>query len=186
VNTIRQHTPWILTVVLAITCIFGGTPVLRTISNAFHQRLESMQHDTAQAQQTLRHLQNDAVESKSLSEKISPEDIEKILAPVDRMQAAAAMETIAAAARMHHFTYSLSPEQNVGDIAESALAIKTDASLDTEIFQFIDNLQRTLPGRLVIKNLTIERSGTVPALDNLHCEADMLWQSNGSINQTTH
>jgi hypothetical protein len=194
-NFLNPHKYWIASLIVAALLIVLSEPMLNLLQDEAQKHLSDLRSQRAKTEQSLQQLENDIAETKKLSGQMGAAEVEKSLAPVDRLQAADVIEKQAAAARLTHVTYTLSPEQKVKitradagpqELALSTITIKADAPLDTDAYAFVGRLRGVLPGRLRPQALTLERIGApdaAPAADNLHLTAVFEWLSNGAAKE---
>ncbi len=177
---------------LAALIFFAGSPVLRARDAAAHLHLAELQAERDVLLSSLRQIEEDNAEAVRISATMDRQNAEKALAPVDRLQIVGALEKQAERARLSRFTYILSPEEPVRirpsgaeshNLAQSEITLTADASLDTDVYAFIEHAQRLLPGRVALTHLLIERKGGADepmASPGLHMSAVFEWLSNGS------
>ncbi len=181
------HKYWLASLIFALAVILASSPVLQWAQDEATRHAVALHDERAKVEKELAQLEDDKAEVQKLSGQISAEEIEKSLAPVDRLQAADALEKAASADRLDHFTYTLAPEEKVTiknsagtqELAVSTITIKADTPLDTDAWHFVEHLRGVFPGRLRPQQLTLERIGTDPAAENLHVTATFEWLSNG-------
>jgi hypothetical protein len=171
----------------------GNVPVLGIAQQKASQKLAVLREDCDKTNKALSQLKEDIAATENLKTKIDESEIEKFLAPVDRLRAAQIMEHRAEEAHLTQFAYTLSPEQKtlvdtVGagqqELATSKLTLTADVPTDTDAYLFFDCLRRTLPGRLVLHQLSLQRIGAADApisAANLHMTASADWLSNGAV-----
>ncbi len=188
---LSPHKLWIMTSVFAVALMFFSSPLLVFLRGKAARHLAEVQEDRTKTQQVLQRLDDDIATTQKLSGQIGADEIEKPLAPIDRLQASGLLERQADAARLDHFTYTLSPEQKVAinstemgaqELAVSTIAVKAEVPLDTDVNAFVQRVGSLMPGRLRLQSLTLEHTataGTPPAADNLHMIANFEWLSNG-------
>ncbi|MGB9152743.1 MAG: hypothetical protein WCD70_06615 [Alphaproteobacteria bacterium] len=188
----RPHRIWIGLLIVAFIVGAGNAPVLGIAQQNEKQRLASLLADYNKTADELHQLQDDIAATENLKTKIDEADVDKSLAPVDRLRVAQIIERRAAETHLTHFTYTLSPEQKTPidtvdagkqELATSTLALTADAPTDTDAYLFFDSLRRTLPGRLSVRQLSLQRIGAAdaPVSDaNLHLTASGDWLSNGA------
>jgi hypothetical protein len=182
------HRFWIAAILAAPLLAAGGGHLLRYAQEEMAARTQALETEHQRAAATLRQLRHDAAMAERLSRSMEGDDMEKYLAPVSRMKAAAQMERLATTANLSHFVYTLSPERplhaDTGDmagIAQSLLTLEADAPEDEAVYRFLFRLNRALPGRSALKHLSIERPGPdAPAASNVRMKAEVEWLSNGS------
>jgi len=80
-------------------------------------------------------------------------EMQRLLAPVDRLKVAAMLERQAQASHLRNFTYSLSAENKytgsgagVQDLAQSDISLSAEAPLDGDIYAFIEQSGISCPG----------------------------------------
>jgi hypothetical protein len=188
---LRPHRLWLGLLALAIALLVGSGPALRYAQDIAAHHLAELRAKSAQASQNLHQLEDDVATARRISGQIDNATATEVLAPVDRLQAAALLEREAAAAHLQHFTYTLDPEQRFAtesdgfkqDLATSDIAVAADVSLDTDGIAFIEHIGHSLPGRVRVKELSFERIGganAAPATVNLRFKATLEWLSNGT------
>lgn len=188
----RTHRGWIGMLGLALIIGAGNEPVLGMAQQKAAQRLAGLRADYSKTAAALKQLQDDVAATESLKTKIDEAEVEKSLAPVDRLRAAQILERRAAEVHLTHFSYTLSPEERTAvetvgagrqELTVSKLTLAADAPTDTDAFMFFDAVRRTLPGRLVLRQVSLQRIGAAdtPVSDaNLHATASGDWLSNGA------
>lgn len=186
---LAQHRNWLILLTLALLIASAGHPALRMATEAAEQKAAQAKVERVKYESGLRQLKADREAVRELSQKLSPESVERILAPADRLKAGTALEQIAAASRLKNIAYTFSPEQPVAidaagsgklALAQSGLTWEASAPLDKNIRAFIDHLQTALPGKLSLERLSIARTGTAISATPLRAEASMIWLSNGT------
>src|ERR1700722_180170 len=178
--SLRPHIWGLCVLVFSAVLYVGATPVVGYWLDAERQQTGAMEADTAQTQQSVQMLEDDVAAAQKLSSQLDPKEIERLLAPVDRLKVATLLEHQAAASHMQNFAYTLAPEQRVTfttpgagpqQLAQSEITVSADAALDTETYTFVEHLRTILPGRLHLRAFTIERIGdaqTALASTNVH------------------
>ncbi|HUY69191.1 MAG TPA: hypothetical protein VMV79_07810 [Alphaproteobacteria bacterium] len=190
-NAPRPHVPWLALVALALTIAFGSGPLARILQTSAAQRLPALETQRAQAAKNLRQLQSDAALARKLSGQIDAAGAARMLAPVDRLQAAAQLERAAAASGLRHFTYTIGAEHPVTvtdsglrqKLARCSIRLAADAPLDTDASAFIVRIQKILPGRVRVRAFSLTRIGganTPLGAVNLRFTATLAWLSNGA------
>lgn len=136
----------------------------------------------------LRQQREDAAAAEKLATLLTDEATQKLLAPVDRTRAVAALPPLADAARLSRFAYVIAPERPLPGgpegLALTALTLQGEAPRDEDVFRFLDRAQKSLPGQARLRRLTLDRLD--PTLRrplssaNLRFSAALDWVSNAS------
>jgi hypothetical protein len=186
------HRGWIGVLTLAVIIGICNAPVLGLAQQRAGQKLAGLRAENAQTSQALRQLQDDIEAANKMKTEMDINEAESLLAPVDRLRAAQILEHRAAESRLIHFTYTLSPEEKVQietadagkqELATSKWTLAADAPTDTDAYAFIDAIIRTLPGRVTLHQISLQRTGAENAVisaANLHLTASGDWLSNGA------
>jgi hypothetical protein len=187
---LQQHRRWIGLMAVACIIIGGSGPVAHLMCDKTKQNLAELQAAHIKTEQDLQQLREDVARAQKLSRQIDRLHAEQILAPADRLKAAAALEKLAKDKQLRHFTYTLGPEDklalNAGgesqELAISTIALTADAPSDQDVFTFLEKARILLPGRARIQHFTINRIAPAAlAATNIHFEASLEWLSNGSL-----
>ncbi len=182
---VKPHRRWLGLLAAAVLLLGVGLPLLSGFTDAAQKDSEHLKEDRAKAEQTLKQMRDDVALAGRGGNPMTASDIERLLAPVDRLQVMTQLEHQAAAYRLTHFTTTLSPERTSGfdpALAVSTITLAADATLDTDAYAFIDKLRASLPGRAELQHLTLERADASGALstDAIHLTAVFEWLSNGA------
>jgi hypothetical protein len=190
---LAPHRNWILALSAAFVLMAGSNPLLRYMQDKMTLKQTERAEEQQRLAQNLQQLRDDAATAQKLSEAMDTSVVETMLAPVDRIQITARLETLARGARLSSFTYTLSPEQpfkpdgeeiEPDGIMQSDLTLQADAPQDGNVFRFIENLQQALPGRARLQRLSVERINandkTPLATANVRMNAALHWLANGS------
>jgi hypothetical protein len=189
VERLRPHRRWLALFAAALVLLLAGSPLARQGLEIEQRRAEDIAAERAKLQETARSFQDDILLARKLESQMNAEDIDRLLAPVDRLGVAAELERQAASSRFEHFAYTIAPEKKTitgapgaEGMAESDVTLAADMPLDTDAYIFIDRVRALLPGRARLKHLTLTRlAADAPlALDNIHMEAALEWLSNGA------
>lgn len=188
----RPHRVWIGLLALAIIIGFSQAPVLGLAQLKAEQKRTALHNENNRTTQALAQLQEDIAAAEKMKNEIAVDEAEKFLAPVDRLRTAQILEHRAAEARLTHFTYTLSPEEatqveTIGSgkqqLATSKFSLSADAPTDTDTYVFLDAIIKTLPGRVTLRQMSLQRIGVPDAPiseANLHLTASGEWLSNGA------
>ncbi|MDD4615830.1 MAG: hypothetical protein PHW76_01755 [Alphaproteobacteria bacterium] len=186
----QAHKKWIGLLALAALIGLGNAPLLSiALEKAEHKRA-SLQRQKKQALADLRQLKDDIMAAQNMKSEIDAAEAQKDLAPIDRLRAARTLEERAEEALFSNLSYAFSPEEKaefdtVGAgkqrLAKSKWNVKADVPSDTDAYAFLDTLARTLPGRLTVLQLSLERINARETSNaNLRFAASGEWLSNGA------
>ena len=181
------HRLWCAALLCALALLFGSGQILDYAHESLTQENAILMERQRELTTTLRQGRDDAATAQRLSESLGEGEMEKYLAPSDRVKTAATFEPLAQASRFGAFTYSLSPERPAaleslenGAVVESLLTLQATVPHDIAVRQFFERLGENMAGRLQIQHLRLERLATdQPAALNLRMEAQAQWLSNG-------
>jgi hypothetical protein len=188
----RSHRVWMWMLVLAVVIGAGGSPALNLARQKAEQTRISLLKENEKSEQALRQLRDDIAAAEKMKTVIDDDAAKKSLAAVDRLRAAQILEQRAAEANLTRFAYTVSPEEKtfidtVGagrqELATSKWTVTADAPTDIDVFVFLDAISHTLPGRVTLRALSIQRIGENEALisdANVHLTANGEWLSNGA------
>jgi hypothetical protein len=181
------HRLWLMLAAVALL-VLAGLPVARYLAEGEAGQAARIAAARQQDERALRRIEEDLLAARDLKNNLGAGEIARLLAPADRLQAAARLEQAAQAARISHFTYTLAPERQSRvdsaagpqELALSTVTLAGDAPLDTDIYRFVARAREMLPGRAKLKQLSVMRLGNPPAAANVHMEAVFEWLSNGA------
>jgi len=163
---LRPHIGWLLALIGAFILIVGLDPARHYAYEMTGQKQKELSSDHERLALNLRQLRDDAALAERLSKDINANDVEKYLAPSNRLEAVAMLDPLAFDSRLSNFSYTLSPEQpykspddgsDMRGIVQSSLTLQAEAALDNDTYRFLENLPRVLPGRLRLEKLSVER-----------------------------
>lgn len=186
---LARHKNWLLLLALSLLLAGAGNPALRLATETAERKAAQAKAERIQHESALRQLKADREAVRELSQKLTPESIERLLAPADRLKAGTALERRAAASRLKNLAYTFGPERpftlaaaSSGQLAlaQSDLTWESSAQLDQDIRAFVESLQTALSGKLSLQRLVLTRTGTTLSATPLRAQATMLWLSNGS------
>jgi hypothetical protein len=189
---LRPHRLWLGLLALALATGFGSAPAIGIIQNRQQAKLLNLRADYDRTHHELEQLRADIAATDKLKSQIGTAEAEKSLAPVDRLRVAQTLERRAAESHLENFSYTLSPErktpvETVGagrqDLATSQLTLTANVPTDIDGYIFFDTLRRSLPGRLTLREISLERIAAVDAplsSANLKLSVSGEWLSNGA------
>ncbi|MDE2029939.1 MAG: hypothetical protein KGI97_05165 [Alphaproteobacteria bacterium] len=189
---LRPHRVWIGLLLLALVITVAQAPLLDAAQRKAAVRLDMLRAQAQKAEDGLRQFRADIALTKRLKDRISAKEAERSLAPIDRLHAAKILERRAAETHLSDFAYTLSPEKNTvidssgagkQTLAASHLSLSAKAPADTDAYLFLDDLRRTLPGRLTLQKISLKRihsPGAPVRAENLIFKAEGIWLSNGA------
>jgi hypothetical protein len=189
---LHPHRWWFGLLVFSVFLYVATKPVVSFLQDREQRQVEMISAEYARVKTSFQQLEDDIATVQKLSRQMSAEDIEKILAPVDRLKVATMLEHQAAASRLQNFAYTIAPEQKLSFntpgagsqmLAQSEITLAADVPLDADAYAFVEHLRASLPGRGQLRALTIERIGesqAALAVTNLHMTARIDWLSAGS------
>lgn len=192
-SLIYPHRLWITILAMALLMLLASSPLLAALQEHTAKKLTALKEERAGVEKSLHQLEIDIQAVKEISGEIGETEAKRLLAPIDRLWVAEVLEHEAATSRLARFTYNMSPEQvlvkNLSggepqELAITTIAITSEAPLDTDVYSFIENIRRTLPGRLRLQQLSLERLGkedTTLGIYNVRFNATLEWLSNGSL-----
>lgn len=192
-NDLRPHRTWLTLFALAVLLLLAGGPMAEWGLHLARDRGKNLAQERARVEEYARRFQDDMRLAERPEGQMKGDDIDRLLAPVDRLRVASNLERQAAAARLSHFTYNLASEKpaNVSVIdsatmAESRLTMAADAPLDSDVDSFLHSLGHALPGRVRLLRVAVTRpAGDAPlSLANVHMEAEAEWLSNSAVRKT--
>lgn len=180
---------WIAAILLAL--VFAGSlpPLADCLTEYWQVALQTAQARDAKLALQIAQETQDAHEARRLKHALPEAEVERLLAPVDRVALIAQMEPLAATARLARLTYTLAPAQvwdggtafpGIKGIVVSTLELEADAPSDTDIFAFLSNL-KSLPGSFELMTLDIARireGDEQPQALNLHMKASLRLYAN--------
>lgn len=188
------HRGWALLLLSGLALMAVAPPLIKIQADDAARTSKSLAADWAQLQETSRRFHDDVTLAHKQDGQIDAKTIDRLLAPVDRMQTGAALEQLAVADHLSHLSYTLQPEHKVefdtvgaGDMAESEITFAADAPLDGNVYQFVDDMSRSLPGRVHVRRLQLARLDADKPLSqsNIHIEASALWVYNAATRRGT-
>jgi hypothetical protein len=156
-----------------------------------------IRRDKEQAADALRQLKEDAVAAQSMKNEIDVASAKKYLEPTDRLRAAQTLERRAAEFGLTNLAYTMGPEQKVShqtvasgaqEVALSLITLSANAPSDTDVYAFFDALSRTIPGRVSLREISLQRLNGVDAPiaeANVRLDAQADWLSNGAAQTLT-
>jgi hypothetical protein len=186
------HRLWLSLLAIAVIIGAANAPLIGMATRAERTKLENLRSQSQKETDALRQLQDDLDATENLKTQIDDSDADRSLQSVNRLRVAKMLETRAAESRLTSFTYSLSPEKptefdTIGagkqTLATSDVAMTADAPTDIDVYRFVENIRLSLPGRLALRHLSMERAAqpNAPiAATNLHVKIDAEWLSNGA------
>jgi hypothetical protein len=184
---LKPHARWIALLAAALVLLLAGLPLARRGGAAAADRAKILAAERAMLEEADRRFDEDMRLAERQDGSPGAEDIDRLLAPVDRLGAASVLERQAAAARLTHFVYTLAPEKkavadSAAGLAESKVTLAADMPLDTDAHDFIDRLSASLPGRVRLRRFSLTRlaADAFPSTANVHMEAEAEWLSNGA------
>ncbi len=188
---LRPHKKWMG--VWAVSLLLGAasTPLLGVALHKAEQRRTALLQQKEKALNDIQQLNEDTAAAEKMKNEIDAVEARKYLAPADRLQAANILESRAAEARLTNLAYTFSPEEKVivdtvgagkQQLAKSKWCVTADAPSDIDVYNFLDALQQTLPGRLTLSQISIERIGEKEAISNANVRLTVSgeWLSNGA------
>lgn len=196
-HVLKPHRGWMLLLLLSLGLILVIHPALRFAHKTLQAHLNQVEAETAQTEQAITQLQGDIATAQNLAGEMSIEQAEQSLLPIDRLQAASALEELANSARLRNFSYGFTPEQAVpddnkkqeqDDLYISTITVSGEASSDVAVTQFLEAMRSILPGRVRLQQFTIERlaKNNIPlASYNVRFSARLEWLSNAAIHNMT-
>ncbi|MDX2027166.1 MAG: hypothetical protein SFW62_00865 [Alphaproteobacteria bacterium] len=184
------HRFWLAVLACAVLLVAASNPLLQVLREKTSRYLSEVRTERMRAEEIVRQIDGDRETANALSGEMNEAELEKALAPIDRLRAAAVLERQAAVARLSRFTYTLSPEQKVTvtapgagpqELALSTITMSAEAPLDTSAYVFVEQLRQTLPGRIRPQQVMLERLDDAAPLSasNLRLTATLEWLSNG-------
>ncbi|MFA4993912.1 MAG: hypothetical protein WC521_01210 [Bdellovibrionales bacterium] len=188
----RPHRVWIGLLVLAVLLGAGNAPFLGIAQQKAEAKRAKLQKENKETISALQQLREDITTAEKMKTEIDETLANKFLAPVDRLRSAQILERRAAESGLTHFSYTLSPEEKtfvdtlgVGKqaLAVSQWSITADAPTDVDAFAFLEALRRTLPGRVTLHRMSLQRTGRKDAPisgANIRLTASGEWLSNGA------
>ena len=189
IERLTPHRHWLLLFGAAILLALAGLPLIDYGIAAARHRAEDIAAERAELQQAATRFHEDVQLAERPDGRMTAEDIDRLLAPVDRLRMLAGLERQAASRRLSHFTYALSPEKKAkidvmeaADMAVSELTLTADMPLDIDCYAFLQSIGSVLPGRTRLRQLSLTRiaNDSPLSLANLHMEAVLEWLSNGA------
>lgn len=186
---LAPHRGWLSLLAGGLFLIFAGVPLSDLAMDAARKRAAVIAKQQANTESAIVRFHDDMQLLQQPGNTMAAEDIERMLAPVDRLQVVVGMERQAASALFTHFTYALSPEKKVkmddaetSPLAESLITVSADMPLDSDAASFMRGLGYALPGRVHLRHLLLSRwaSDAPLSLANIHMEAELIWLSNGA------
>ncbi len=186
---IKPHQTWISLLGGALVLLFAGPALVGQMERSTQHSAAEIVAERLELQESATRFHDDMQLSNRPEGQMSADEITRLLAPIDRLQAVAGLERQAASAQLSHFTYALSPEQKpktailgANNLTESHITMSADAPLDTDVTAFIKSLNYVLPGRVRLQQFTLTRSNPDAALSlaNVHMDAVVEWVSNGA------
>jgi len=187
-KALRPHVPWLAAFCAACVLLTATDPLSEKARAIFSDKIRQAENMKSEAERSLQFLRADANTARALSREVTAGEVEAFLAPTDRLQIAARLEQLAAGHRLSRLVYAFSPEKSfvpppsapdAEGLSESVLTLEADAPHDVEVFRFLEEARKLLPGRACMKNLTIELLPRLAAA-NVHFSASIDWLSNGS------
>lgn len=184
---LHPHRVWLALLSLAVIAVLVGGPVSDWALENSKTRAENIAKERADAEKALARFHDDMQMLQNQDHRLSADDVARILAPTDRLQAGSIMEKQAASDLFSHFTYTVSPEKRLhtadaDHLSESLVNLSADMPLDTDAAVFLRSLGHTMPGRIHLRHVKLSRISmdAPPSLANIHMEADLVWLSNGT------
>lgn len=158
-----------------------AVPALDAFRHKAEARATQLQQQRMQAEQDLQQFHDDLAAAADTAHALTPEDIERLLAPVNRMRVMAELERRAASAGLSHISYTLSPAEAEGreGLAKSRLSLDADAPSDVDAVAFVRSLRLLMPGLVEVQKLRLSRPGADLSDANLHMQVDLSWLANG-------
>lgn len=189
---IKPHRGWMSLLAGGLLILTLGPALMHSQFTAAARRAADLKTEQARLDEVALRLDEDTRMAANRDIVLSADDISHLLEPANRLQSMGALERQAAARHLTHFTYTLAPERkakavivSTDDLTESGLDLAADAPLDTDAYQFINNLHDILPGRLHLRHLILSRINPDAPLSaaNIHMEANMEWLSNTTAHE---
>ncbi len=194
----RDHKRWIIALAGLAAFLTLAPPLVRSYGEHLEIRRTILTTERDALAKQLDQLREDAQAALTLSQSISPEEVERLLAPMSRARLAEQLEAMAGTARLTHMQYTLAPFQpwdggqafaGIRGVVQSRLTIEADAPHDGHVFSFLEKLAG-VEGKMTLISLSITPLATkppqetategetqIPAL-NLHMKAELLWLAN--------
>jgi len=182
----QTHRAWLTLLGGAILLLLVEPPLAGWGLDRAQSRAASIAAERAELVQNTQRFQEDMRLAEQMDGRMSTEDIDRLLAPAERLKIVAGLERQAASARFTHFTYTLAPEQKdktgigMEGLTQSDLTLAADMPMDTDAYAFLDHLRILLPGRVHIKQMVLTRMDGETSLDKTHMEAVLQWLSNSA------
>jgi Sec-independent protein translocase protein TatA len=191
---LHPHRFWIGILIVAVFLVVSGPAALQRFMPEATQGLAQLRSQHAEAEQALRQLDDDMATVKKLQGQMSVDQATASLTPVNRLRIATMLERDAGENLIDHLTYTLSPEQKTRlqspggeaqDLATSTITIGGEAPQDVVVYRFIEAVRRGMPGRVSLRQFSIERSSHDETLaqNNVKFTASFEWLSNGAGKQ---
>lgn len=189
---IKPHRRWLGFFFAALFLSLFGTSLLGLAQRKAEEKRLALHRENEKAQADLAQLRDDLATVEKMQSEIDQKTAQRYIAPVDRLRAMETLERRAAEALLSHFFSKISPEEKVvvdtvsagkQNLARSQWNVTAEAPADTAAFVFLDSMRRTLPGRVTIKHLSIQRLHDLKApLSNANVKlvANGEWLSNGA------
>jgi hypothetical protein len=159
-------------------------------------KAQRLQKDQAALSRRLQQWEEDTQKAAQLEKTITPEEVNRLLAPTDRKQLVSQIDSLATAQRMNEVRIALSEPKpwreaqatmHTKGLTVSELNIEANAPLDSDTASFLDQLN-SLPGKLVL--ISLEITPLSPTRDtkaaqpyNLHLKVSYQWIANKSMPQ---
>ncbi|MDD3371599.1 MAG: hypothetical protein PHE27_07230 [Alphaproteobacteria bacterium] len=189
---LKPHRKWIGLLALAALIGAGNRPVVGLALEKARTRHRALQAANEKAVADLRQLRTDIAEAKKMKTQIDTSTAKRFLAPVDRLRAAQIVEHRAAEMRLTRLSYTFLPEEKVffetvgagkQEMALSKWTVEADAPTDVSAYAFLNAMEKTMPGRIALKKLSLRRIGRSdsPITNaNVRFSANGEWLSNGA------
>lgn len=189
---LSPHKKWIVVLTAAFFLWIGGGPVLGVAQRKVEERRVLLHREKQKTGEAFAQLKQDIAEAENARSEIDLVTARKYLAPVERLLISGLLDDLAAHVRMTEVSSILAPEKKaffdtIGagkvELALSPWELVAKAPTDTAVYIFLDSVEKTLPGRFVLRRLSLERLGgrdSVISGAGIRVSASGEWLSNGA------
>lgn len=186
------HKKWMTVLAVAFLLWIGSGPVLGIAQRKAEAHRVFLQKEKQKTMEALAQLKQDIAEAEGARSEIDLVTARKYLAPVDRILVSRLLDDLAANVRLSEVSSTLAPEKKVFvdtvsagklELASSQWQLAAKAPTDTAVYLFLDSVEKALPGRFVLRRLSLERLGGTDAVlsgAGLRVMASGEWLSNGA------
>ena len=154
----------IMLLVLAFAVWFFAMPEIEALSDAASSRLERLDRELRSLNAQAQVLGNDLAALKTLRSEHERLDGAGFTRPLDRLEAALAIEQLARRHVLSSAQYAFSPERPDGnrglrrqemEVVTTPVDLSLKAAYDVPVYAFLDELAATLPGHVSWRRMTI-------------------------------